>query len=126
MVYRFYYPYEQEKKEGDTQFPFVTTIWSFSNKETYTVVKQEEDLKLSLDSLKSNITAHSPKHKLNGKYKQKGYLLITSILGGKTEYKIKEKSDSLLVLESQRYQVPPIKEEDKDKVTNHYFSTVKK
>ncbi|WP_103865809.1 hypothetical protein [Aquimarina sp. I32.4] len=114
---------------GSTQYPFATMIWSFSDKGRYTVTRQEDELELtpqSNDSLKSKFTAEVQKKVFNGTYQQKDNELITFIFGGETNYHIKEKSDTLLLLESQRYQVPPISEEDKNKITRHYFTYIKK
>ncbi|WP_108868674.1 hypothetical protein [Aquimarina aquimarini] len=114
---------------GSTQYPFATMVWAFSDKGTYTVTRQEDELELtpqSNDSLKSKFTAEVQKKVFNGKYQQKDNKLITFIFGGETNYHIKEKSDTLLLLESQRYQVPPISEEDKNKITRHYFTYIKK
>ncbi|MEP5254565.1 MAG: hypothetical protein ABJQ39_05845 [Winogradskyella arenosi] len=48
--------------------------------------------------------------------------LTTTILGGPTTYQIVKRSDSTLHLKSQRYQVPPISEDDRNKIAEHYFT----
>ncbi len=110
-------------KSGATS-PFTITTWSFTNNGEYIVTTKEDKLKLTLQD-ESQVTAQASKQQFQGKYQQKEQELITFIMGGKTKYHIKEKSDSLLLLQSQRSQVPPISEKDKDKLAKHYFTFIK-
>ncbi|MBQ4912845.1 hypothetical protein J8L85_00250 [Maribacter sp. MMG018] len=114
---------------GKQQIPFSTTIWSFSAEGDYVVeiLQNQYDVSSVEDGTKqkTSLTAETPSQKFIGKFKENSGKVTTTILGGDTEYQIVQQSDTSLHLKSQRVQVPPISEEDKGKIAEHYFSLYK-
>lgn len=115
---------------GKQQIPFSTTIWSFSADGKYVVKILQNQYNVSQvengTKQKNALTADTPAQKFKGKFKENNGKLITTILGGNTEYQIVQQSDTILHLKSQRFQVPPISKDEKGKIAEHYFSLYKR
>ena len=111
---------------GRQQTPISTTIWSFSGKNNYVVkiLKNQLELNIQKDGQQQveRVNADVPLQEMKGRYRIKENELITNILGGEIKYQIINHSDTSLHLKSQRIQVPPISEEDKGKLAEHYLS----
>ncbi len=111
---------------GRQQIPISTTIWSFSRKNNYVVKILKNQIELNIQNngqqQVERVKADVPLQEMKGRYRIKENELITNILGGEIKYQIIGHSDTSLHLKSQRIQVPPISEEDKGKLAEHYLS----
>ena len=111
---------------GKQQIPFSPTIWSFTADGQYVVEISQNQYDVSLvedgTKQKTSLTAETPSQKFKGTFKENNDKLTTTILGGNTEYQIVQQSDTTLHLKSQRVQVPPISEDDKGRIAEHYFT----
>ncbi len=118
--------FTDDNVRGKKQIPFSTTIWSFSGNNKYAVKIYKSEATVTVEGAteipdkKLNVTI--PDQEMKGKYRIAQDKLTTTILGGNTTYQIIDHSETYLHLKSQRVQVPPISEEDKGKIAEHYFT----